>query len=340
VGENEWALFSLYDGLKYGVVFDSDGRQTATPMKAARALEMVDVSISNACGQRCSFCYRASEPDGQLADINDLKALVKGLKEIDTMELVIGGGEPTEHPDFYRFLKEADFGDLCVSFTTRNLDFIRSFASTNGVEESEVVEVIRNKAKAIGISVRTAEEVKEAERNLVAFMRDEAAGRYSDNPQMVFHLIPGPDWEEVFDVITEEKHSLLLLGMKFTGRNEGTDRKIYADTLRAILKDQRLKSHIRDSFFRRYAHLGVDTKFIIDVQSVDPDWLKQFDRKSWANTEGVRSAFIDLVDGTMAPCSFGGKVVKLDGYDGRSLNQGFGLIGTYKPEGLMGQPEQ
>lgn len=305
-------------------------------METIRALEMVDVSISDACKQQCSFCYRASEPDAPLADINDLKALVEGLKETDTMELVIGGGEPTEHPDFYHFLEETDFGDLCVSFTTRDLDFIRTLAVSNEVEESEAAEIIRNKVKAIGLSVRTAEEIKRAERNLATFMRDETTGSYRNNPQMVFHLIPALGWEEVFDAITEGKHSLLLLGMKFTGRNDRADSKAYADILRAMASNERLTKHINHELFRRERiHLGVDTKFIVDLQSIDPDWLKRFSRKSWSDMEGVRSAFIDLVDGTMAPCSFGGKVMGLDGYDGESLKQAFDLIGIYKPESVQ-----
>lgn len=336
ISENEWMLFNLYDGTKYSVVFDHDGRQTATPMEVTRALEMIDVSISNACRQQCSFCYRASEPGGPLADIANLKLLVRGLKEIDAMEMVIGGGEPTEHPDFYHFLKDTDFGDLAVSFTTRNLDFIRSLTVANEVAETEVIEVIRNKVKAIGMSVQTADEVKTAEANLAAFIKNDG-WHYVKNPQMVFHLIPHVGWENVFSAIIQGKHPLLLLGMKFTGRNAEANRKAYADVLRTLLNDVRLEKLIHDSFFRRRERVGVDTKFIVDVQSMDPDWLKRFDRKSWTNTEGVRSAFIDLVNGTIAPCSFGGKVVKLDGYDPGSLNQAFDLVGTYKPEGIEDQ---
>ncbi len=332
ISENEWTLLNLHDGTKYGILFSDEGRQIATPI-TTRALEMVDVSISNACSRQCPFCYRASTPDGLSADMDDLTALVAGLKGMDAMEMVIGGGEPTEHPDFYRFLKNTAFGDLCVSFTTRDLNFIRSLAKLNGVEESEVIDVIRNKIKAVGLSVRTAEEVEEAECNLAALLQFET--NYSaTNPQIVFHVIPGSGYQKVLDAIVERKHSLLLLGMKFTGRNLGADQQAYADALKSILKDERLENSIGYSFHRGRARLGVDTKFIADAQSIDPDWLSRFMRKSWSDKEGERSAFIDLVEGTMVPCSFGGEPVQLNGYDAASLNLAFGQIRIYKPLGL------
>lgn len=333
VGENEWTLLSLYDGTKYSVAFDSDGRQTATPDTSTRALEMVDVSISNACSRQCPFCYRASVPNGPLANLDDLKALVNGLKEIDVMEMVIGGGEPTEHPGFYRFLKETDFGDLSVSFTTRDLNFVCSLARVNGVEESEVIDIIRNRVKAIGLSVQSADDVRAAERNLAVFFKPDTA-HFISNPQMVFHVIPGSGWRDVFDAIIQDKHRLLLLGMKFAGRNADADRKAYAEVLKKMLEDERLNTHLDKSYFRERVRLGVDTKFIVDILSIAPDWIKRFNRNSWSDQEGMRSAFIDLVDGTMSPCSFGGNTVRLIGYDGISLNQAFGQIGIFKPEAL------
>lgn len=138
----------------------------------------------------------------------------------------------------------------------------------------------------------------------------------------------------MFDAIIQGRYSLLLLGMKFTGRNADADRSAYADVLKEMLGDERLDTNLCKSYFREQTRLGVDTKFIVDVLSIAPDWMKRFSRKSWSEQEGVRSAFIDLVDGTMTPCSSGGNIVRLNGYDGNSLNQAFDQIGVFKPEGL------
>ena len=332
VGEDEWTLLCTYDGKKYSVKFDADGRQKSVSLDTPlRAMEIADVSISNACRRQCSFCYRDSIPDGKSADIENLYELLNGLKDADAMEMVIGGGEPTEHPDFYRFLKDADFGDICVSFTTRDLDFVRSLGRANGIEEAEVIETIRKKVKAIGISVRTVKDVNEAQRNLAPlFSFDQYHG--AGNPQMVFHVIPEPGWQELFDVLNEHKLHVLILGMKFTGRNSGADKKAYANTLEAMLKDERIETFIENRHFYRRVRLGVDTKFIVDAASVDPNWLKRFRRASWSDVEGERSVFIDMVDRTMAPCSFGGKKVKLGGYGAGNLLNAFDAIGTYRPE--------
>ena len=330
VSVNEWTLLDRRNGQKHSVRFDKEGRQTAESIDPPpRALEMVDVSISNACSQHCSFCYRASDPDGPVADARRLEALVKGLKGMDVMEMVLGGGEPTAWPFFYEFLERTDFGDLGVSFTTRDLNFLHIFAAAGVIGAVDVLNVIRRKVKAIGLSVRTAEDVAEAELCLSALF-DQGDDHRTNNPQMVYHVIPGIGWREIFDILLEKERRMLLLGMKFTGRNANGDRRAYADTLREILKDERL-----DKFMgtpdRWRGRLGVDTQFIVDATAVDPEWVKRFRRESRSDMEGERSAFIDLVDGTMAPCSFGGERVKLAGYDASALFDAFERIGTYRP---------
>jgi len=135
----------------------------------------------------------------------------------------------------------------------------------------------------------------------------------------------------MFDLLHEKKRRMLLLGMKFTGRNASGDRRAYADTLKEMLKDERLGKFVEDSFYWRRRRLGVDTQFIVDAAAIDPEWLKQFRRASWSDMEGERSAFIDLVDGTMAPCSFGGERVKLEDFGASALFDAFERIGTYRP---------
>ena len=322
VSENEWTLFDTESGEKLSVRFDDAGRQTVTPIER-RALEMVDVSISNACSRQCPFCYRASTPGGPLADIGDLKKLVDGLKEADAMELVIGGGEPTEHPDFYMFLKDTDFGDLCPSFTTRNFDFIRDLALINGVTEDEVLQTIRKKVKAIGLSVRTVRDIWVAYGKLYDLF--ENAEGYA--PQMVLHMIPEPGWQELVQLATPFHKRVLLLGMKFTGRNTDADRQVYQKEIRRLIAGKLIGSVVHSGV----ATLGVDTKFIADVKSVNPDWLKWFRKQSWSDVEGERGAFIDLVGGTMSSCSFGGETVALEGYDAENLLKAFAAVGTYTP---------
>ena len=337
VGDNEWSLLSFRNGRKCRVRFDEAGRQFTRPISPSRALEMVDVSISNACGRMCPFCYRASVPDGAQADIRQMKALVRGLKEADAMEMVIGGGEPTEHPDFYPFLRDTDFGDLCVSCTTRDLDFIASLARVNRIKPDEVLETLCGKVKAIGLSVQTAAEVKLAERNLAALRSNERP--WPNRPALVFHVIPGPEWREVLVAVHEGQHDLLLLGMKFTGRQTGVDPKAYADAVGEMLESESLKKRLGNySSRRRYerkTRLGVDTQFLVDAHALNPAWRERLDWRTWSDTEGEWSAFIDLVDETMAPCSFGGEKVKLDGLDGTDLLKAFDRIGAYKPKSVM-----
>lgn len=334
IGENEWSLLSFRTGRKCRVRFDEAGRQFTRPVSHTRALEMVDVSISNACSRQCPFCYRASVPGGAVAKLRDMEALVRGLKDADAMELVIGGGEPTEHPDFYSFLRDTDFGDLCLSFTTRDSDFVASLARTQGIAPEDVIETIGKKVKAIGLSVQTAEDVKTAERNLAILRSDERS--WPKLPSLVFHVIPGPEWREVIDAVDAGGHGLLLLGMKFTGRQTEADPKAYTDAVVEMLDSEPLKERLkRYSSYRRHERgdrLGVDTKFLVDAHTLNPAWRDRLDWRTWSELEGECNAYIDLVEGTMAPCSFGGEAVKLDGLDGDGLLRAFDRIDAYKPE--------
>ena len=329
----EMADLSIYTDGRYFLKNDSEEIETAIRRPMTRALEMADVSISNACGRQCPFCYRSSVPDGSFADIKELKKLVVGLKDAGVMELVIGGGEPTEHPNFFRFIESTDFGDLSLTFTTRNFDFLRTLSKTNGVKESQVRKTLYRKVKAIGLSVRTAQDIDEITNGLgKLFHRDRG------DLQIVFQIIPEPGWRELLDAIKAKASSdhrwrnvrLLLLGMKFVGRNASADRKAYENELRELLSDERLEYFITTDT----APLGVDTQFIVDVMSVKPDWLKRFSPESWSDVEGERSCFIDLVDSTMSSSSYGGKTVSLEGYDSKSLEKAFEQVGRYMPEKL------
>ncbi|MHA1769397.1 MAG: radical SAM/SPASM domain-containing protein [Candidatus Thorarchaeota archaeon] len=78
--------------------------------------ELIDIAISNRCNQNCYFCYRNSTPTGPLMSMNDFKFLIDQLN--GTFQVAIGGGEPTQHPDFISMLEYASDSGIVPNYTT------------------------------------------------------------------------------------------------------------------------------------------------------------------------------------------------------------------------------
>lgn len=81
---------------------------------------LVDISVTQVCHYGCDFCYRGSTPQGEVADVRYLTKLADALKALGTMEIVLGGGEPTIVPqidEMVRIFKRRDFN---VGLTTHN----------------------------------------------------------------------------------------------------------------------------------------------------------------------------------------------------------------------------
>ncbi|MBN2229972.1 MAG: radical SAM/SPASM domain-containing protein, partial [Candidatus Thorarchaeota archaeon] len=69
------------------------------------------------CSNGCSFCYRDSKPDGALMSVEDFELVLKQLPA--TFQLALGGGEPTEHPQFVDFLRVSRKYGKVPNYTTR-----------------------------------------------------------------------------------------------------------------------------------------------------------------------------------------------------------------------------
>ncbi len=91
-------IFRKSDGfaMRWGTTQDEDPFWGPMP-------ELADISISNRCSHGCHFCYRDSQPDGPLMSLDDYRLLMEQLP--GTFQLALGGGEPTEHPEFIEFLR-------------------------------------------------------------------------------------------------------------------------------------------------------------------------------------------------------------------------------------------
>ena len=97
-----------YKNGNYNVILNLDNgtkiRETIDPEATAfipETIESFDCKITNCCDMGCKMCHENSVPNGKHGDL-----FVPSF--LDTLhpytEIAIGGGNPLEHPDLYKFL--------------------------------------------------------------------------------------------------------------------------------------------------------------------------------------------------------------------------------------------
>lgn len=79
--------------------------------------ETVDISITDKCGFGCTYCYQDSRPRREHAPKDLVEKIILGF-DSPPYQIAIGGGEPTEHPDFPYILRRARELGTVPNYTT------------------------------------------------------------------------------------------------------------------------------------------------------------------------------------------------------------------------------
>ncbi len=115
-GQNQdYIIQNKESGHIYRVSFSND-----LETKKSSIPTLVDICVTSYCNFGCKFCYQSSTKDGVHADLENIKHTLKELRNAGTLEVVFGGGEPTEHPNFLEILKYSKELGFVVGFTTKN----------------------------------------------------------------------------------------------------------------------------------------------------------------------------------------------------------------------------
>lgn len=113
----------------------------AEPDWAHDGPELLDISITNFCERECDFCYRASSTQGKHIDVDKLLPILDQCQDLHVLQIALGGGNPNQHPEFTRILKEIRIRDIVPSYTTNG----------HGLTD-KILEVSAETCGAIGIS--------------------------------------------------------------------------------------------------------------------------------------------------------------------------------------------
>ncbi|HEY3445971.1 MAG TPA: radical SAM protein [Myxococcales bacterium] len=161
-----WTVLEDYRGRRVRFSFGRAASPLVTPFRATWP-ELVDLKITGRCRADCAYCYQDSRPDGRHAPLSALLPIIEKLEEAQVLEVVLGGGEPTEHPDFHAILAAIQKAGMRAAFTTRRLEWMdeqqqavdvdwRRIAWAYSVESDEDVERVDAKVRSIPPKTSTA----------------------------------------------------------------------------------------------------------------------------------------------------------------------------------------
>lgn len=272
-------IFDINTGNKVRISEDD-----APPYTKAEIPELVDLKITDYCGQGCNFCYQSSTTAGKHAPLSAIKQAVKTLKALEVFEVAIGGGEPTDHPEFAQILKMFKKEELVVNFTT---------LSDRWLSDKNLVQTVAQCTSAIGVSCSSTKGLELVER-IDAAINPGSRKRVRIMAQHVVGAQPLWVTSEFLTAAFEKKIPVLLLGYKEVGFGKNFTRH---DTGQDV------------PFFLRMATKSVPSASLsVDTALLDhyPDIPKVLNAPLALTTspEGKFSCYIDAVTGRMAASSY------------------------------------
>lgn len=131
INGNYRVFINLEDGTKI--------RSTLDP-KATKfipsTIESMDIKITNSCSMGCPMCHENSVPNGEHGDLFAPSFLDKLHPYA---ELAVGGGNPLEHPDLYKFLQLCKERKFIPSMTVNQVHFEKNFAFIKKLVDEKLI---------------------------------------------------------------------------------------------------------------------------------------------------------------------------------------------------------
>lgn len=246
--ESNWVK---YKNGNYNVILNLNNgtkiRETIDPAATAfipETIESFDCKITNSCDMGCPMCHENSIPNGKHADLFAPSFL-------DTLhpytEIAIGGGNPLEHPDLYRFLQLCKERKFIPSMTVNQVHFEKNFDFIKKLVDEKLI-------YGLGVSLNN--------------VNKKFVNKLKEIPNAVVHIINGlvtlSDLGAMRDLGVRK---VLILGYKVFRRGE------------TLYKHESEDINIRGNVFKKCLPKILEEKWF-EVVSFDNLALKQLDVKS------------------------------------------------------------
>ena len=221
--------------------------EDGTPPTRATWPELVDVKITGFCEKACPWCYQDSGPDGKHAEWGVLTSVAYELGRMGVFEVALGGGEPTQHPNFAQLL-----GVFCGAGVTPNF----STGDLSWVTEPEIAGPVAEHAGAVAYS--TANPMDAAE----WFSLAEDYGIHRPCLHVILGVVDAPTLRALLDVADAHYSRVVLLAYK-GGEGRAPERPPFDPAL--------CWDVIRESKTLKHGRLAVDSFLVPDVPVQLPD---------------------------------------------------------------------
>lgn len=263
---------------------------------------LVDLKITEYCAFGCEFCYTSSTTGGEHASADFIiHNVIPELKKAQVFEVVLGGGEPTIHPEIARIAKQFQANGFKLGITTRNFNLHKH---PNFIE-------ILNSVNSIAFSINSIDDLN----SVTAFFNKLNEFTTTNNHPLDDSVVNRPifymqtilglhKWSDTFKLIknaTSENreynqrfNNVTVLGLKNFGFGTNFTNKI--DDTKWISDLKKLaKSHWN-------LNIGVDSiiasKYREELLGNKIEWNRL------TGAEGKQSCYVDCVTKTVAPSSF------------------------------------
>lgn len=323
--DGNWVLFDSEDGDRYTINFKRNSLQTEGEFfESTQTPLLLDIKISNHCTMGCSFCYQGSVPElpsgldvykyvdykYEYEDdpvyteaISKTRKFMTIVEVLHPLEIAIGGGEPTQTPEFWLILEmfarlhssKSDRFITSINFTTNDLSWLK---------DRRKVRLVSDAKSFFAVSIRSRKEADAAN----AAIRD-AENRCNVTLHHSFQYVVGlSDGIADFQKILKSGYKITLLGYKEIERGADFNKK---SAILGYMKSPEFVEFID----RIYSPFSMDTALVKQVgQSVLDSWKAK--RNSYDDREGHVSGYIDMTKMTMHPSSY-------------NLDTTFNLVGMY-----------
>jgi len=281
--DGTWILFDKENGTK--IRFSPDFVRTLN--RKADTPELVDIKITNRCSHGCKFCYQDSKTNGHHCSLGDYKKLIDKLSELHVFEVVLGGGEPTEHPEFALMLEYAKEKGIVPNFTTRSIDWLS--------QDESMCKIVGASIGSFAISCNNLTEVIEAQASMEGGYYDQLRNPYDSIAyQVIVGITPIDEIEKIAKWVDKNwPNSLSLVGYKTTGRANKEVPFVNGIELKKALEKSNISS------------VSVDTSLLKQC----PELMQEY---TCETEEGLHSMYVDLVDKKMSLSSYSGTPQTLD----------------------------
>lgn len=230
--------------------------------------DSLDIKITNYCNCGCNFCYEDSNNTGTHCNPDILLDKLSGLSE--SIEVTLGGGNPLDHPEICRIIKEIHNQGKVVSITVNE----------KSIDIEKINLLISNGLGSIGISP-----IPSLSRTIPLEI----------NIPIVYHFICGIHPIEQIKKYLDCGCRILILGFKYVGRGKSisiSQNKLenYKSELKKIVYEMKCFGKYKESIIS-FDNLAI-TQLDLRTSLTTGDW-----EKFYLGDDGSCSMYIDAVEG-------------------------------------------